>query len=172
MFIMTRAVSTPRDVERREVGSVFCETILRCLTGSHMTISSKSNYRVRLNVDMDIADSISFYFNFGKGYHFVLRLKQHFFDKARFFLNDQSRSCDSWPKRGTDRNLLSPFAIIWKLSTQNEIRKITSFPSTPRLYKTLQTTGQEMPWRIRTLKCYWRPKSLFYRNVILIINWS
>ena len=85
MFIMTRAVSTPRDVERRDGGSVFCETILRYLTGSHMTISSKSNYRVRLNVDMDIADSISFYFNFGKGYHFVLRLKQHFFDKARFF---------------------------------------------------------------------------------------
>ena len=172
MFIMTRAVSTPRDVERREGGSVFCETILRCLTGCHMIILSKSNYRARLNVDMDIADSISFYFNFGKGYHFVLRLKQHFFDKARFFLNDQSRSCDSWPKRGTGRNLRSPFAIIWKLSRQNEIRKITSFPSTPRLYKTLQTTGQEIPWRIRTLKCYRRPKSLFYRNVILIINWS
>ena len=44
-----------------------------------MTILSKSNYRVRLNVNMDIADSISFYFNFGKGYHFVLRLKQHIF---------------------------------------------------------------------------------------------
>ena len=50
-----------------------------------MTILSKSNYRVRLNVIMDIANSISFHFNFGKGYHFVLRLKQHFFDKARFF---------------------------------------------------------------------------------------
>ena len=60
--------------------------ILRCLTGSHMTILSKSNYRVRLSVNMDIVDPISFYFNFGKGYHFVLRLKQHFFDKARFFL--------------------------------------------------------------------------------------
>ena len=59
--------------------------ILRCLTGSHMTIVSKSNYRVRLNVNMDIADTISFYFSFGKGYHFVIRLKQHFFDKARFF---------------------------------------------------------------------------------------
>ena len=53
--------------------------------GSHMTIFSKSNYRVRLNVNMDIADSISFYFNFGKGYHFVLWLKQHFYDKARLF---------------------------------------------------------------------------------------
>ena len=59
--------------------------VLRCLTGSLMTISSKLNYRVRLNVNMDIADSISFYFNFGKGHYFVLRLKQHFFDKARFF---------------------------------------------------------------------------------------
>ena len=59
--------------------------ILRCLTGYHMTILSKSNYRVRLNAYMDIADLISFYINFRKGYHFVLRLKQHFFDKARFF---------------------------------------------------------------------------------------
>ena len=50
-----------------------------------MTIFSKSNYRVRIDVNMDIADSISFYFNFGKGYHFVLWLKQHFYDKARFF---------------------------------------------------------------------------------------
>ena len=50
-----------------------------------MTILSKSNYRVRLNAYMDIADLISFYINFGKGYHFVLRLKQHFFDKALFF---------------------------------------------------------------------------------------
>ena len=62
--------------------------ILRCLTGSHMKILSKSNYRVRLNVNMGIVDSISFYFNFGKGYYFVLRLKEHLFDKARFFLNE------------------------------------------------------------------------------------
>ena len=27
MFIIIRAVSTPRDVERRESGSMFCETI-------------------------------------------------------------------------------------------------------------------------------------------------
>ena len=26
MFIMTRALGTPRDVERRESGSIFCET--------------------------------------------------------------------------------------------------------------------------------------------------
>ena len=50
-----------------------------------MTISSKSNYRVRLGVNMNIADSISFYFNFGKGQYFVLRVKQHIFSKARFF---------------------------------------------------------------------------------------
>ena len=78
MFIITREVSTPRDVEIRSL-------ILRCLTGSHMTILSKSNYRVRLNVNTDITDSILFYFNFWKGYHFVLRLLQHFFDKARLF---------------------------------------------------------------------------------------
>ena len=59
--------------------------ILRCLTGSHMTILSKSNGRVRLNVNMDIADSISFYLNLGKSHYFVLRLKQHFFEKARLF---------------------------------------------------------------------------------------
>ena len=59
--------------------------ILRCLKGSHMTILSKSNGRVRLNVNMDIADSISFYLNFGKSHYFVLRLKQHFFEKARLF---------------------------------------------------------------------------------------
>ena len=125
--------------------------ILRCLTGSHMTIFSKSNHRVRLNVNMDIADSISFYFNFGKGYHFFLRLKQHFFDKARFILNEQSKSYDSWLKRGRGRNLRSLFAIIWKLSRQNKIRKITSFPLTPQLYKTFQTTEQEIHWKIRTL---------------------
>ena len=47
-----------------------------------MTISSKSNYRVSLNVNMDIADSISIYFNFGKGQYFVLKVKQHLFGKA------------------------------------------------------------------------------------------
>ena len=62
--------------------------ILKCLTGSHMTILSKSNYQVRLNVNMDTTDSISFYFNFENGCYFVLRLKQHFLDKARFFLNE------------------------------------------------------------------------------------
>ena len=34
---------------------------------------------------MNIADSISFYFNFGKGRYFVLGVKQQNFDKARFF---------------------------------------------------------------------------------------
>ena len=48
-------------------------------------VLSKSTYRVRLNVNMDIADSISSYFKIGKGCQFVLRLKQHFFNIARFF---------------------------------------------------------------------------------------
>ena len=46
-----------------------------------MTISSKSNYRVNMN----IADSVPFYFNFGKGYYFVLMVKQHIFGKAQIF---------------------------------------------------------------------------------------
>ena len=50
-----------------------------------MTILPKLNYRVRLNVKMDIADSISFYFNLGKGHYFGLRVKQHLFEKAWFF---------------------------------------------------------------------------------------
>ena len=40
--------------------------ILRCLTGSHMTILSKSNYRVRLNLNMNIADTNSFISILGK----------------------------------------------------------------------------------------------------------
>ena len=51
-----------------------------------LTILTKSNYCLKLNVNMDIADSISFYFNFGKGHYFVLEVKQQLFDKARFFL--------------------------------------------------------------------------------------
>ena len=45
------------------------DLILRCLTGSHMTILSKSNYCVRLHVNMTIAYSISCYFKFGKGHY-------------------------------------------------------------------------------------------------------
>ena len=45
------------------------------MTGSHTTMLSKSNYRVRLNVNMNIADPISFYFNVRKGYYFILRVK-------------------------------------------------------------------------------------------------
>ena len=50
-----------------------------------MTILTKLNYRVRLNVNMDIADSNTFYFNLRKGHYFGLRVKQHFFDKECFF---------------------------------------------------------------------------------------
>ena len=110
-------------------------SIFKCLTGSHMTIflKIKSNYRVRLNVNIDIADSISFYFKFSKGYYFVLRVKQHIFDKARFFLmNNVNLAIVNW--REVDRNSLTPFAIIWKLSRQNIYRKIISFPLAPRLY--------------------------------------
>ena len=34
---------------------------------------------------MNIADSILFYFNFGTGHYFVLRVKQHIFGKAQIF---------------------------------------------------------------------------------------
>ena len=50
-----------------------------------MTIFSKSNYRVGLYVNMNIADSISLYFNFGKSFQFILRVKQQILDKVRFF---------------------------------------------------------------------------------------
>ena len=79
MLIITRALSTPRDVERRERGSMFWET------NHFLTILSKSNYRVRLDVNMIIGDSTSIHFNFGKGYYFFLWMKQQIFDKARFF---------------------------------------------------------------------------------------
>ena len=64
---------------------VLSNLIVRCLTGSHMIISSKSNYRARLNVNMNTADSVSLHFNFGKGYYFVLWVKRQIFDIARFF---------------------------------------------------------------------------------------
>ena len=57
--------------------------ILRCWTGSYMTILSKSNYRVRLNVNMNIADSISFYFNFGKGCSFYRRVLEEYQQPCR-----------------------------------------------------------------------------------------
>ena len=55
---------------------------LWCLTGCHMKILSKLNYRVRLNENMDIADSISFYFNLRKAHYLRLRLKQRFSRKV------------------------------------------------------------------------------------------
>ena len=60
--------------------------ILRCSAGSHRDNIVKLNYRVRLGVNLDIADSISFYFNLGKGHYFGRRANQHFFDIACFFL--------------------------------------------------------------------------------------
>ena len=74
--------------------------ILRCLKGSHMTISSKSNNRVSLNVNMNIAYSIPFYFNFGKGHHFVLRVKQHIFGKAQIFqMNRVNPAIINWREK-------------------------------------------------------------------------
>ena len=62
--------------------------ILKCLTGSHMTTFSKSNYRVRLNVNMNITDSISFYFNFRKGHYVILKVNPHIF-ALKCYLSDE-----------------------------------------------------------------------------------
>ena len=122
VFIITRALSTPRNVERRESGSIelrawkhsaekyhdqtmkfthFAEglTILPVILftphiygpsfNSQMfdEFSHDNIVRVRLNVNTNIAGSISFYFNFGKSHCFIIGVKKQFFDKARFFKN-------------------------------------------------------------------------------------
>ena len=51
-----------------------------------MTMLSKLNYRVSLNENMDITDSISFYFNLRKAHYLRLRLKQRFSHKVGVFL--------------------------------------------------------------------------------------
>ena len=56
--------------------------ILSCLTGSYLTTSLKSNYCVRPKVNLNIADSISFYFNFGKTIHL---------QQSSMFLHGQSK---------------------------------------------------------------------------------
>ena len=82
----------------------------------------------------NLIDSISFYCKFGKDSFFVLKVKQHSFDKARFFKINRVNYAIVERRKKISRNLRSPFAIIWKLSRQNKIRKITSFPLTTRLY--------------------------------------
>ena len=62
--------------------------ILKCLTGSHMTTFSKLNYRLRLNVNMNIADSISLYFNFRKGHYVILKVNPHIF-ALKCYLSDE-----------------------------------------------------------------------------------
>ena len=63
------------------------------------------------NVNTNIADSISLYFNFRRGYYFVLRVKQQIYDKARFFkMSNVNHVIANW--RENDRNLLTPFAIV------------------------------------------------------------
>ena len=51
---------------------------------------------------MNIADSIKFYFNFGKGHYFVIRVKKHF-DKARFFkMSRVIPAIVNWRKKEVD----------------------------------------------------------------------
>ena len=69
---------------------------------------------------------ISLYFTFGKRYYFVLRVKQQIFDKARLFkinnVNHAIANC-----RENDRHLLTPFAIILKLSRLDITHNLTYF---------------------------------------------
>ena len=109
--------------------------ILKCLTGSYMTILSKSNYRVRLNVNTDITDSISFYFNFWKGYHFVLRLLQHFFDKVRLF----------------KMNRVNPAIIDWR-EEEVETRRSLSFESFAGKTKSKQKDNFLRPYDCTTVQ--------------------
>ena len=47
MFIITRAVSTPRDVEIRESGSMFCETIEIISWSSYESIKKHENIALK-----------------------------------------------------------------------------------------------------------------------------
>ena len=49
---------------------------------------------------MNIAYSIPFYFNFGKGHYFVLRVKQHIFGKAQIFqMNRVNPAIINWREK-------------------------------------------------------------------------
>ena len=69
---------------------------------------------------------ISLYFTFGKHYYFVLRVKQQIFDEAQLFkinnVNHAIANC-----RENERNLLTPFAIILKLSRLDITHNLTNF---------------------------------------------
>ena len=73
---------------------------------------------------------------------------------------------------GTERlDTRSPFAIIWKLSRQNKIRTIPSFPLTPQLYQTFGTIGKEIPFSVKASTCLVEALSLkmvFLENDISI----
>ena len=60
---------------------------------------------------MNIGDSISLHFNFGKGYYFFLWVKQQIFDEARFFkMSNVNPAIANW--REYNVNFLTLFAII------------------------------------------------------------
>ena len=44
---------------------------------SHMTVLSKSNYRLSVNENKNIADLISIYFNFEKDHYFVCKVQPY-----------------------------------------------------------------------------------------------
>ena len=122
--------------------------ILRCLTGSHITILSKSNSRVRLHVNIDIADSISFYFNFGKGHYFVLRLKQHFFGKARFFKT----------------NRLNPAIVDWREREVDTCARRLPVVSYPWIFRTQTIRAQAQTFRTHLRSVRTQPSGRFVPN--------
>ena len=93
-----------------------CNLILRCLTGSHITILWKSNHRVKLNLNMDTQWLNLILFQCWERLPLCSKTKTTLLRQSAILLNEQNKSCDSWLKRERGRNVRSPFAIIWKLS--------------------------------------------------------
>ena len=77
--------------------------------------------RVPTGIPVNIADSIPFYFNFGKGHYFVLRVKQHIFGKAQ-----RSSTKRSELQRIRERRGGKP-CPIWVFSYAKTQKKIRTF---------------------------------------------
>ena len=66
----------------------------------------KIKYCVRLNLNINIVDSIPFYFNFGQGHYFVLRVKQNIFGEVQIFQRNRVNPA-SLTEEKKSRNALS-----------------------------------------------------------------
>ena len=150
MFVITRAVSIPRDVERRESGSMFYETI-EIISWSSKESSRKQNIALKSTMTKQwnslIPHQNSFYFNFGKGHYFVLRLKQHFFGKARFFkTNRLNPAIADWREREVDTcaRRLPVVSYPWIFRTQTIRAQAQTFRTHLRSVRT-QPSGRFVP---------------------------